>query len=34
VIQSGVLMLALIFVLVNLAVDVSYGVLNPRIRYS
>ena len=34
VIQSGVLMLALIFVLVNLAVDVSYGLLNPRIRHS
>jgi peptide/nickel transport system permease protein len=34
VIQSGVLVLALIFVLVNLAVDVSYAVLNPRIRYS
>jgi ABC-type dipeptide/oligopeptide/nickel transport system permease component len=29
-----VLMLALIFVLVNLIVDVSYGFLNPRIRYS
>ena len=34
VIQSGILMLALIFVLVNLAVDVSYGLLNPRIRHS
>jgi peptide/nickel transport system permease protein len=34
VIQSGVLMLALIFVLVNLIVDVSYALLNPRIRYS
>ena len=34
VIQSGVLVLALIFVLVNLAVDVSYAFLNPRIRYS
>ena len=34
VIQSGVLMLALIFVLVNLVVDVSYALLNPRIRYS
>lgn len=34
VIQSGVLLLALIFVLVNLAVDVSYAFLNPRIRYS
>ncbi len=34
VIQSGVLMLALLFVLVNLAVDVSYAFLNPRIRHS
>ena len=34
VIQSGVLLLALIFVVVNLIVDVSYAVLNPRIRYS
>ena len=34
VIQSGVLLLALIFVVVNLAVDVSYAFLNPRIRYS
>ena len=34
VIQSGVLLLALIFVLVNLLVDVTYAVLNPRIRYS
>jgi len=34
VIQSGVLLLALIFVLVNLVVDVSYAFLNPRIRYS
>lgn len=34
VIQSGVLLLAMIFILVNLAVDVSYAYLNPRIRYS
>ena len=34
VIQSGILMLALIFVVVNLIVDVSYALLNPRIRYS
>jgi peptide/nickel transport system permease protein len=34
IIQSGVLVLALIFVLVNLVVDVSYALLNPRIRYS
>jgi peptide/nickel transport system permease protein len=34
VIQSGVMLLALIFILVNLAVDVSYAYLNPRIRYS
>jgi peptide/nickel transport system permease protein len=34
VIQSGVLLLALIFILVNLVVDVSYAYINPRIRYS
>jgi peptide/nickel transport system permease protein len=34
VIQSGVMLLALIFILVNLIVDVSYALLNPRIRYS
>lgn len=34
VIQSGVLVLAVIFILVNLLVDVSYAFLNPRIRYS
>jgi peptide/nickel transport system permease protein len=34
IIQSGVLLLAFIFVVVNLIVDVSYAFLNPRIRYS
>ena len=34
VIQGGILFLAVVFVLVNLIVDVSYGFLNPRIRYS
>jgi peptide/nickel transport system permease protein len=34
VIQSGTLILATLFVLVNLAVDISYAYLNPRIRYS
>ncbi|HEX2194298.1 MAG TPA: ABC transporter permease, partial [Candidatus Limnocylindria bacterium] len=34
IIQSGVLLLALIFVVVNLAVDITYAFLNPRIRYS
>ena len=34
VIQSGALILATIFVLVNLTVDISYAYLNPRIRYS
>lgn len=33
IIQGGVLMMAIIFTLVNLAVDVSYAVVNPRIRY-
>ncbi len=34
VVQSGSLVLATIFVLVNLTVDISYAYLNPRIRYS
>ena len=34
VIQSGALVLATVFVLVNLVVDVGYAYLNPRIRYS
>ena len=34
VIQSGTRILATIFVLVNLVVDISYAYLNPRIRYS
>jgi len=34
VIQGGILFVALIFVLVNLIVDISYAIINPRIRYS
>jgi ABC-type dipeptide/oligopeptide/nickel transport system permease component len=34
VLQAGILFLAVIFVLVNLVVDVSYAIINPRIRYS
>ena len=34
VLQAGILFLAVIFVLVNLIVDVSYAIINPRIRYS
>ena len=34
VIQGGVLFLAVIFVLVNLLVDVLYAVIDPRIRVS
>ncbi len=34
VIQGGVLFLAIVFVIVNLIVDLSYGFLNPRIRVS
>ena len=34
VLQGGVLFVALVFVLVNLLVDVSYALINPRIRYS
>jgi len=32
VIQAGILFLAVIFVLVNLLVDLSYGLLDPRVR--
>jgi ABC-type dipeptide/oligopeptide/nickel transport system permease component len=34
VLQGGILFLAIVFVLVNLAVDISYAIINPRIRYS
>ena len=34
VIQAGVLFVALVFVLVNLVVDLSYALINPRIRVS
>jgi peptide/nickel transport system permease protein len=34
VIQGGILFVALVFVFVNLLVDISYGIINPRIRYS
>jgi peptide/nickel transport system permease protein len=31
--QGGILFLAIVFVLVNLLVDISYAIINPRIRY-
>jgi peptide/nickel transport system permease protein len=34
VIQGGILFLAIVFVIVNLVVDISYAFLNPRIRLS
>jgi peptide/nickel transport system permease protein len=34
VLQGGILFLAVVFVVVNLLVDVSYAVINPRIRLS
>jgi peptide/nickel transport system permease protein len=34
VLQGGILFLAFVFVLVNLVVDISYAVINPRIRVS
>ena len=33
VVEGTVLLSALVYVLVNLMVDLSYGVLDPRIRY-
>ena len=32
--QGGILFIALVFVIVNLIVDISYGLINPRIRVS
>jgi peptide/nickel transport system permease protein len=32
-VQGGVLMMAVVFTFVNLLVDISYAVVNPRIRY-
>jgi peptide/nickel transport system permease protein len=32
VLQGGILFVALVFVLVNLLVDISYALLNPRLR--
>ena len=34
VLQGGILFVALVFVIVNLFVDISYGLLDPRIRVS
>ena len=34
VLQGGILFLAIVFVLVNLIVDISYAIINPRIRLS
>jgi peptide/nickel transport system permease protein len=34
VLQGGILFLAIVFVMVNLLVDISYALINPRIRYS
>jgi len=32
VIQGGILFIAVVFVLVNLLVDISYGLFDPRVR--
>ncbi len=34
VLQGGILFVSAVFVLVNLLVDISYAIINPRIRYS
>jgi peptide/nickel transport system permease protein len=34
VLQGGILFVSLVFVLVNLLVDVTYALINPRIRVS
>ena len=33
-VQAAVLMMAIVFIVVNLAVDLMYGIIDPRIRYS
>ena len=33
-VQAAVLMMAIVFVVVNLVVDLMYGIIDPRIRYS
>ena len=32
VLQGGILFIAIVVVLINLAVDIAYGLLDPRIR--
>jgi peptide/nickel transport system permease protein len=34
VVQSTILVFAIIFLIVNLGVDITYALLNPRIRYN
>ena len=34
VLQGGILFLAIVFVFVNLLVDISYALMNPRVRVS
>ena len=34
VVQSMILVFALIFLVVNLVVDIGYAFINPRIRYT
>ncbi|MGH3109778.1 MAG: ABC transporter permease subunit, partial [Gaiellaceae bacterium] len=34
VLQGGILFVAVVFVLVNLVVDVLYGLVDPRVRVS
>ena len=34
VLQGGILFVAVVFVLVNLVVDISYALINPRIRHA
>jgi dipeptide transport system permease protein len=34
VVQGGIMMSATIIIIINLIVDVLYGLINPRIRHS
>jgi peptide/nickel transport system permease protein len=34
VVQAGVLCIAVVFIVINLVVDVIYAVVDPRVRYA
>jgi peptide/nickel transport system permease protein len=34
IVQAGLMLLVMIFIIVNLCTDIAYGFLDPRIRFS